>query len=76
MFIHKVKSLLKKNRCMTAMWTKTLKAKDIDGSALSDEEGATQSGDSDAGSGDEDDEDEREKDEEDEGDDSESDDDD
>lgn len=50
LFIHKVKSLLKKNRCMTAMWTKTLAAKDIDGSALSDEEGTTQSDDSDAGS--------------------------
>ncbi|KAL7541555.1 hypothetical protein ACHAXR_011033 [Thalassiosira sp. AJA248-18] len=37
MFIHKVKALLKKNRCMTAMWTKTLKAKDIDGTALKEE---------------------------------------
>ncbi|KAL7552476.1 hypothetical protein ACHAWF_016165 [Thalassiosira exigua] len=34
MFIHKVKALLKKNRCMTAMWTATLKAKDIDGSTI------------------------------------------
>lgn len=50
LFIHKVKSLLKKNRCMAAMWTKTLAAKDIDGSALSDEEGTTQSEDSDADS--------------------------
>mmetsp|Transcript_131 Transcript_131/g.229 ORF Transcript_131/g.229 Transcript_131/m.229 type:complete len:329 (+) Transcript_131:1-987(+) len=37
MFIHKVKAMLKKNRCMTAMWTKTLKAKDIDGSTIKEE---------------------------------------
>jgi len=47
-FIHKVKSLLKKNRCMTAMWTKTLKATDLDGSALS-EEGTSQSESEDSG---------------------------
>merc|ERR1712194_298319 len=29
MFIHKVKRMLKKNGCMTAMWAKTLKTKDI-----------------------------------------------
>ncbi len=61
LFIHKVKSLLKKNRCMTAMWTKALTAKDIDGSALSDEEGTTQSDDSDAGSDDDDEEEEEEE---------------
>jgi len=37
MFIHKVKAMLKKNGCMTAMWTKTLKAKDIDGTTLKGE---------------------------------------
>lgn len=40
MFIHKVKAMLKKNNCMTAMWTKTLKEKDIDGTALKDEDGS------------------------------------
>ena len=78
LFIHKVKSLLKKNRCMTAMWTKALTAKDIDGSALSGEEGTTQSDDSDVGSDDDDDEEEvhvKDEEEEEEEDDSESDDD-
>ncbi|KAL3790149.1 hypothetical protein HJC23_009586 [Cyclotella cryptica] len=37
LFIHKVKALLKKNRCLTAMWTKTLKSKDIDGTTLREE---------------------------------------
>jgi hypothetical protein len=37
MFVHKVKAMLKKNSCMTAMWTKTLKEKDIDGTTLKDE---------------------------------------
>ena len=50
MFIHKVKSLLKKNNCMTAMWTKTLKTKCIDGSAMLDEDAGTQSDESEAGS--------------------------
>ncbi|KAL3808327.1 hypothetical protein ACHAXA_004056, partial [Cyclostephanos tholiformis] len=38
MFVHKVKAMLKKNSCMTAMWTKTLKEKDIDGTTLKDKE--------------------------------------
>ncbi|KAL3799645.1 hypothetical protein ACHAW5_004516 [Stephanodiscus triporus] len=38
MFIHKVKILLKKNCCMTAMGTKTLKERDIDGTTLKDED--------------------------------------
>lgn len=38
MFIHKVKIMLKKNCCMTAMGTKTLKEKDIDGTTLKDED--------------------------------------
>mmetsp|Transcript_38641 Transcript_38641/g.81257 ORF Transcript_38641/g.81257 Transcript_38641/m.81257 type:complete len:814 (-) Transcript_38641:249-2690(-) len=53
MFIHKVKAMLKKNRCMTAMWTKTLKARDIDGSKIreekeldEDDEGGDDEGDS------------------------------
>mmetsp|Transcript_1563 Transcript_1563/g.2836 ORF Transcript_1563/g.2836 Transcript_1563/m.2836 type:complete len:184 (+) Transcript_1563:2794-3345(+) len=37
MFVHKVKAMLKKNGCMTALWTKTLKAKDIDGTTLKGE---------------------------------------
>ena len=36
MFVHKVKAMLKKNSCMTAMWTKTLKEKGIDGTTLKD----------------------------------------
>ena len=40
MFIHKVKAMLKKNNCMTAMWAKTLKEKDIDGTTLKDEDGS------------------------------------
>ena len=40
MFIHKVKAMLKKNSCMTAMWTKTLKEKDIAGTTLKDEGGS------------------------------------
>ena len=33
-FIHKVKAMLKKNHCMTALITKPLKEKDIDGATF------------------------------------------
>ena len=56
MFIHKVKAMLKKNKCMTAMWTKELKTKDIDGTTLKEEKEADDDedgGDSENGSEDE-----------------------
>lgn len=36
-FIHKVKAMLKKNHCMTALITKALKEKDIDGTTLKED---------------------------------------
>jgi hypothetical protein len=52
-FLHKIKILMRKNNCLTAIWQGTLMEKNIDGSTVKDDEEEEEDDEEEEGSGEE-----------------------